>query len=1289
MVVAMLACPTSAIDLTIETWVPEYLLTDQLNLTGIVEGTYQPVKYRSGEDWETGSNDNLTVDESGRLWLYPDFKKVMQNDGKSILTGGTGWDRDLGSKNIVKRSGKYYLYYSGRPNSTGAPQIGLATSTDGVNFTKYTGNPIIKKGPGGFDIKGAENPVVLYDGGTWRMWYAGKPSSNSSLVCYATSTDGIKWTKYSGNPVTNKPLHNSTWNGFRSRPVGILKENATLYRLYVEGQGNNSSWKMGMWTSSNLTHWQPYGNLPIRVPMDNNWEESTANFQCAEKSSDSYRMWIYGGKDERSLGYMWGTNGISWPRSVGPIMSPANGTIYSKNLLDPTAIDEGDHYYIVMGCDDGNNITYGSWRMYPQKMNGTFISKVHTMVTIARIAELDWDEGLPAGGYFDIYFRWGNTTKTLTDWRLVEYDQRMLNVTARHFQFMAKYRSPEDWFRIGLLHFDVKVQAMIADVKVKVGGGPWQEAEVDYHTWFANLTLPDGDHVVTVNATDSFGHSIQRTLPVRVDLYPPEGLIVLEGGNLTTRSRFINYSLEANDTHGVPLCMVSLLPDFSDATWQPFHSNGTWEYGGLDGGVTIFARFKDGAGRVSDRVLASIWVDTAPPRAWMVINGGAKYTNSTSLTVTVNWKDLSGIISVNASEFYDLTGGREIGSPGGSETFTFSIIIRPGDGIRTVYVLLSDGAGWQVMISDTIILDTTPPAASFVINGDDPFCIDGEVYLNVSIHDANPVSVRWANDDGDWLTEWETYGGSYAFPWNLSEGPDGPRSARLLVKDIAGNEVEEFDDIVLDTTPPEGTLTINDGATITMLGLVICQLNVTDATSGIYLMRVSNQRQLLTESPWQDYREAFEWLLKHGDGARTVFVDVMDRAGLVTTFQTSIILDASPPDGQMEIDGGREFTTVIEVIITFNVRDVNPGVDLMRVSESADFDDGEWIYFQRQLPWTLSSEDGMKTVFAEITDAMGRSVLLSDRIVLDTEVPSGVVTINDGDEFTPTREVKVGLWTDDVTSGIAGMMVSEDPAFTGLDWRSVSSFFGWNLSGGDGRKTLYIALKDVVGWEVVLEDSIVLDTTPPDGHTWVIGHLLYVNDTEVGVMLNVDDRMSGLAGMYVIGDPAFDPTVMVPMADIFTWTLSGEDGPKVLKLRIVDNVSNEAEFEVQIIFDTAPPTITFDHETVLKTSKVRVEIVPVVIDEIYPNPIVSYRIDGGAWKPVDEGSFHLRLSDPDHIVEVQAIDGAGNVAIEVVEIEYTAQYDPDTNLSLLVILVVLAVAILVIIYVKGRSDTPD
>ena len=94
---------------------------------------------------------------------------------------------------LVEHEGTYYNFYNAAEGST--EQIGLATSQDLLNWTRYEGNPIVQVTPGGYDSNFASDPKVFRDGDHWTMLYFGVGNGGAHIMA-AFSTDLLHWTAH-------------------------------------------------------------------------------------------------------------------------------------------------------------------------------------------------------------------------------------------------------------------------------------------------------------------------------------------------------------------------------------------------------------------------------------------------------------------------------------------------------------------------------------------------------------------------------------------------------------------------------------------------------------------------------------------------------------------------------------------------------------------------------------------------------------------------------------------------------------------------------------------------------------------------------------------------------------------------------------------------------------------------------------------------------------------------------------------------------------------------------------
>lgn len=123
--------------------------------------------------------------------------------GWALKGTSTMWDSGgpARGESIIYRSGTYHLWYAATDSGTHW-RIGYATSSDGLNFTKQNnGNHVIFP-TSSWELNNVEYPNVIYKNGVYEMFYASGLFDNTTQIVYATSLDGITWDK----PQDKNPL---------------------------------------------------------------------------------------------------------------------------------------------------------------------------------------------------------------------------------------------------------------------------------------------------------------------------------------------------------------------------------------------------------------------------------------------------------------------------------------------------------------------------------------------------------------------------------------------------------------------------------------------------------------------------------------------------------------------------------------------------------------------------------------------------------------------------------------------------------------------------------------------------------------------------------------------------------------------------------------------------------------------------------------------------------------------------------------------------------------------------
>ncbi|RUL50463.1 DUF4073 domain-containing protein [Lysinibacillus antri] len=284
-----------------------------------------------------------------------------------------------------------------------------------------------------------------------------------------------------------------------------------------------------------------------------------------------------------------------------------------------------------------------------------------------------------------------------------------------------------------------------------------------------------------------------------------------------------------------------------------------------------------------------------------------------------------------------------------------------------------------------------------------------------------------------------------------------------------------YEHIFLDTTPPTGSLTINDGASFTTSYNVTLKISQSDTGgSGDVQMQFSNDNG--TWSGWENASLTKSWTLTSGDGQKTVFVKFRDAAGNETpVISNTINVDSTPPTGSLTINDGASFTASSNVTLNITQSDTGGSDDVQMQFSNDNGTWSEWENASLTKPWTLENGDGEKTVYVKLKDAAGNETpVISNTINVDSTPPTGSLTINDGASFTASSNVTLNITQSDTGgSGDVQMQFSNDNG-TWSEWENVAVTKPWTLENGDGEKTVYVKLKDAVGNTFVISNKIVL-----------------------------------------------------------------------------------------------------------------------------------------------------------------------------------------------------------------------
>ncbi len=293
-----------------------------------------------------GTSQSL-INGDGEIRLRTSPTEWYKYQNNPILNEGptSSWDDNGVAKASVLFNGdRYRMWYEGR-SSDNSWQIGLATSKDGISWTKHSGNPVLKKGPSStWDESRTGGPCVLFDGNTYKMWYQGMDKMKSFKIGYATSMDGINWKKYSKNPILDLGVSGSWDEGYVSNPKVYF--DGITYKMWFNGRSlTTQNYKIGYATSYDGINWTKYSKNPVIV--------GSSGFSLGVKrlsvlpKGNSYLGWYSSNSGSGGeIHHATSSDGIKWNKYINnPILQKGQAGVWDDSYTALTEVFKKDYQY--------------------------------------------------------------------------------------------------------------------------------------------------------------------------------------------------------------------------------------------------------------------------------------------------------------------------------------------------------------------------------------------------------------------------------------------------------------------------------------------------------------------------------------------------------------------------------------------------------------------------------------------------------------------------------------------------------------------------------------------------------------------------------------------------------------------------------------------------------------------------------------------------------------------------------------------------------------------------------
>lgn len=435
-------------------------------------------------------------------------------------------------------------------------------------------------------------------------------------------------------------------------------------------------------------------------------------------------------------------------------------------------------------------------------------------------------------------------------------------------------------------------------------------------------------------------------------------------------------------------------------------------------------------------------------------------SSGTSMNYTAVWSNNNQILTlVLTNELAD-------------RNYSVNLSVRSAQGEALSHV-------WNYTTPATVVVGD--PAVSILIQNGASETNTVEVSANVYLTNADQVEYGFKTDLSDstgFITASNPSTKTFRLPPNNGYATICARARNLSNGRISGINCDTITVVKgISGAPYNQYVLINSGNSTTANRAVTLQLGAVNATQ----MAVSNLSDF-SDTYWESYNTTKSFTLTSGNGTKRVYVQFMGSDGRVSSVaQTSITLEGDSayvvPSGSITINNGASTTDTTNVTLTFS------GVNAQeyQIGTRSDLSDASaYQTYYATHSWTLRPLIGYQQVCVRFrTTATGAtSGITCDSIELrpfGSNYPQILAArIGDGSSVTTSRTVSLYL----SISNARWIAFSNTSDFSAASWETYGGSRSWELSGGNGQKTIYYIVSndsgtvtDVRALSVTLQDA--------------------------------------------------------------------------------------------------------------------------------------------------------------------------------------------------------------------------
>lgn len=221
----------------------------------------------------------------------PDGKSwVRKNNGNPVFQNDTTleWERGgISPGAVLKEGDTYKMFYIASTMYHDRYYTGLATSSDGISWTRVSSIPVLS--PGNNESSVFANSVVKVNG-TYYLYYTSKGTQGTS-ICLATSQNGQSFQKFSGNPVLTATV---SWEGNGIYEPSVIYTNNKFMMIYTTVSDEVAAF--GEASSADGQQWQKESHNPVFSKNNtvNGWGLGSIAYPSLLRTPHEYRIYYTG-----------------------------------------------------------------------------------------------------------------------------------------------------------------------------------------------------------------------------------------------------------------------------------------------------------------------------------------------------------------------------------------------------------------------------------------------------------------------------------------------------------------------------------------------------------------------------------------------------------------------------------------------------------------------------------------------------------------------------------------------------------------------------------------------------------------------------------------------------------------------------------------------------------------------------------------------------------------------------------------------------------------------------------